>query len=125
LPLTIKDVAEAVGAEVLCHPEALTREVNVCLASDLVSDILLCPDERAFLITGLANIQLVRAAEMIDLVGVLFVRGKQPPPDVVDFARGAGLPVLRTTRTMFESCGLLYGLGFKSSVYAPPRQAST
>jgi predicted transcriptional regulator len=118
--ITIGKIAEAVQAEVLVPGKGVSQEVDVCIACDLVSDILLCPDERAFLITGLATIQLVRAADMMDLAGVLFVRGKMPPPDVVAFAEDTGLPVLATDKTMYESCGLIFRLGARAGNYRPP-----
>lgn len=118
--MKIADIARDLAAEVLAGKNGLEREVGVCIASDLVSDILLCPDERAFLVTGLATMQLVRAAEMIDLAGVLFVRGKTPSAEMLEFAEGMDLPILRTTRTMYESCGLIYKMGGKCGRYAPP-----
>lgn len=118
--MKIADIAGNLDAEVLAGQKGLEREVGVCIASDLVSDILLCPDERAFLVTGLATMQLVRAAEMIDLAGVLFVRGKTPSAEMLEFAEGMDLPILRTTRTMYESCGLIYKMGGKCGRYAPP-----
>jgi predicted transcriptional regulator len=120
LAVRVRDVAEALGAEILAGEDGLDREIGVVISSDLVSDILCCRDEGAFLITGLAKIQILRAADMIDLVGICFVRGKVPEAGVVEHARELGLPVMLTDRTMYESCGLVYRLGAKSGVYSPP-----
>lgn len=120
MTVTIRDIVEALDAQVLCGDEVLDREVGVVIASDLVSDILCCRDEGPFLITGLAKIQILRAAEMLDLIGICFVRGKQPDQAVVDYAREIDLPVILTTRTMYETSGLVYRLGIKSGVYTPP-----
>jgi len=116
----IADIARALEADVLAGEENLGRDVGAAMASDLVSDVLLCRDEKAFLFTGLASIQVLRAAEMIDLVGVCLVRGKEPPAEMVAYAREMGLPFLRTKKTLYESCGLVYRLGAQSSVYHPP-----
>jgi len=120
LVVRLRDVAEKLAADVLAGEDALDREVGVVISSDLVSDILCCRDEGAFLITGLAKIQILRAADMIDLVGICFVRGKTPEAGVVEHAREMGLPVMLTAKTMYESCGLVYQLGVKSGVYSPP-----
>ncbi len=120
MAVRVRDVAEALGAEILAGEDGLDREIGVVISSDLVSDILCCRDEGAFLITGLAKIQILRAADMIDLVGICFVRGKVPEVGVVEHARELGLPVILTDRTMYESCGLVYRLGAKSGVYSPP-----
>ena len=120
MTITIRDIVKTLDARVLCGDEVLDREVGVVIASDLVSDILCCRDEGPFLITGLAKIQILRAAEMLDLVGICFVRGKQPDQAVVDYAREMDLPVLSTPKTMYETSGLIYRLGCKSGVYTPP-----
>jgi predicted transcriptional regulator len=120
LALTIRDVAQALGAEVLAGEDGLDRDIGVAIASDLVSDILCCRDDGAFLVTGLAKIQLLRAADMIDLIGICFVRGKIPEEGVVEYAREMGLPVILTPKTMYETCGRVYQLGVKSGVYTPP-----
>lgn len=120
MAVKIRDVAEALGAEVLTGEDGLDRGIGVVIASDLVSDILCCRDEGAFLVTGLARIQLLRAADMIDLIGICFVRGKIPEEGVVEYAREMGLPVILTPKTMYETCGRVYQLGAKSGVYTPP-----
>lgn len=120
MSITIRDIVKTLDARVLCGEENLGREVGVVIASDLVSDILCCRDEAPFLITGLAKIQILRAAEMLDLVGICFVRGKAPEQAVLDYAREMDLPVLATPRTMYETSGLIYRLGCKSGVYSPP-----
>jgi predicted transcriptional regulator len=120
LTITIHDIVNALDAQVLCGGDALGREVGVVIASDLVSDILCCRDEGPFLITGLAKIQILRAAEVLDLIGICFVRGKEPERAVLDYAREMGLPVLSTPKTMYETSGLVYRLGCQSGVYSPP-----
>jgi predicted transcriptional regulator len=123
LTVTIRDIVEAVGAEVMCGEDLLGREPQCVIASDLVSDILCCREEGPFLITGLAKIQILRAADMLDLVGICFVRGKTPEAEIVDSARELGLPVICTSKTMYETCGLVFKLGARSGVYIPPREA--
>jgi predicted transcriptional regulator len=120
LAVKIRDVAEKLGADVLAGEDGLDRDIGVVISSDLVSDILCCRDDGAFLITGLAKIQILRAADMVDLIGICFVRGKTPEAGVVEYAREMGLPVMLTAKTMYESCGLVYQLGAKSGVYTPP-----
>jgi predicted transcriptional regulator len=122
LAVKIRDIVNALGADVLSGEAGLDREVGVVISSDLVSDILCCRDEGAFLITGLAKIQILRAAEVIDLIGICFVRGKEPEPAIVAYARETGFPVIRTAKTMYETCGRVYQLGAKSGEYIPPHK---
>lgn len=118
--VTVADIARALEAEVLAGSECLDRDVGCALASDLVSDVLVCREEKAFLLTGLPTIQVVRAAEVIDLVGVALVRGKRPAAEVVSFARDMGLPLLRTTKTLYDACRTVAQLGIRPAAYNPP-----
>lgn len=60
------------------------------------------------LITGLTGPQVVRTAAVVELCGVVFVRGKRPDAEVLEVAKELDVPLFATGRTMFETCGLLY-----------------
>jgi predicted transcriptional regulator len=67
------------------------------------------------LLTGLTNIQIIRVADMIEARAIVFVRGKKPGQDIIQLAGQKKLPLLVTRRFLFESCGLLYQHGMRSS----------
>jgi len=92
----------------------LNREVPCAFASDLISDILMCTKEPTLLLTGLTNNQVIRLADMIDLIGIVFVRGKKPMQDVIDMAKERGLPLVATNMTLYRSSGILYNAGLRS-----------
>ena len=69
----------------------LEKEVHTGCGSDLMSDVLAFAKDRGVLLTGLNNPQVVRTAEVMDMVCIVYVRGKKPNPDVVDLARTKGL----------------------------------
>lgn len=87
--------------------------VGRACASDLLSDVLLQNRENVILITGLANPQVIRTAELIGAVGVIFVRGKVPSQEIIDLAEEKNIPVLHTRYFMYKSCGLLYQAGLE------------
>ena len=66
------------------------------------------------LLTGLTNTQVIRLADMIDLLGIVFVRGKQPPQELVEMAEERNLVLLSTKLTMYRSSGILYNTGLRS-----------
>ena len=68
----------------------------------------------SILFTGLVNPQAVRTAEMADIKAIVFVRGKEPPPETVELAREKGIPLVTTAYPMFEACGRLYEAGLRS-----------
>ncbi|MDA8234564.1 MAG: DRTGG domain-containing protein [Clostridia bacterium] len=88
-----------------------TREVLRACGADLMSDILTHTQEGTLLITGLTTGQVVKTALLIDLAGVVFVRGKRPGREVVLEAEEHNIPLLATERSFYESCGLLYQAG--------------
>ncbi len=101
-------IKSLLDAEVLSGIEWLDREVKSACGSDLMSDVLAFTSEQALLLTGLTNIQVIRTAEMSDLAGIMFVRGKRPGPEVIEMAKDMGIPLLLTGRQMYEACGILY-----------------
>lgn len=111
--LTIKTILQAEtlnGTDQLANINAL----SAC-GSDLISDVLVFPKEKALLLTGLVNEHVIKAAEIIDLVGVVFVRGKRPPNNLINLAVEKRLPLLLTDLPLYESCGLLFSAGLKGS----------
>ncbi len=89
----------------------LDREIRVGGSADLMSDVLYFDMSQGLLVTGLINPQTVRTAEMADIVAVLIVRAKTPPPETINTAWEANIPIMGTEMTMFEACGRLYAAG--------------
>lgn len=89
-------------------------EIGKVAAADLMSDVLAFADPESVLVTGLVNPQVVITADMADIVGIIFVRGKVPPPETVAVAREERIPLIITSYTMFEACGRLYQAGLKA-----------
>lgn len=111
--MKLADVQKLLRAEVICCSESLDGEVRSACGADLMSDVLVHSKEKTLLLTGLTNVQIIRTAEMGDLVGIVLVRGKRPGQDVIQMAESKGIPVMVTSLPMFESCGILYKHGIK------------
>ena len=105
---TIKDLLEA---DVICNEENLGKHVYSACGSDMMSDVLAYVKDQAVLLTGLVNSQVIRTAEMMDMVCIVFVRSKMPTPEMIELARESGIVLLATKRRMYEACGLLYNGG--------------
>ena len=112
--MKLAEVQNVLRSEIVCGAELLDSDVLTACGSDLMSDVLVFTKENTLLLTGLTNIQVIRTAEVGDLVGIVFVRGKRPGPEVVELARGKGIPLLVTDFSMYEACGIIYGNGVKS-----------
>lgn len=109
--MRISDLRDLLEARVLCGEERIDEEVATVFASDMMSDVLACPDEINCLLTGLINQQVIRTADMMDIGLVVFVRGKCPPEEVVEMARQRDMVVILTGCRMFTACGRLYEAG--------------
>ena len=105
---TIKDLLEA---DVICNEENLGKHVYSACGSDMMSDVLAYVKDQAVLLTGLVNSQVIRTAEMMDMVCIVFVRSKMPSPEMIELARESGIVLLATKRRMYEACGILYNGG--------------
>lgn len=105
---TIKDLLDA---EVLCCEENLDADVYSACGSDMMSDVLKYVKDQAVLLTGLCNPQVIRTAEMMDMVCIVFVRGKQPNDMMVSMAEDDGIVVMTSDKRMYEACGTLYANG--------------
>ena len=106
---TLGEVRIAIGADIVWCPD-LTAPVTGVVAADLMSDVLVDSRPGYVLVTGLANVQVIRTATIADLAGVVFARGKTIPPDVLALAREARMPVFRCQRSLFETAGRLYAV---------------
>lgn len=113
--MKIRIIRELLDAEVLCGQEYMDREVNSACGSDMMSDVLAYVKDQAVLLTGLVNSQVIRTAEMMDMVCIVFVRSKRPTEEMLDLARESGIAVMCTKKRMYEACGKLYAGGLKSS----------
>ena len=107
------EIRDILNATVLCGEEYLDREVRSACASDFMSDVLAYVKDQAVLLTGLNNPQVVRTADMMDMVCIVFVRGKTPDQQLLDLAAQRDIAVLRTPHTMFQACGLLFAQGLR------------
>ncbi len=113
--MKISQIQELLEAEIVCGEDQLDEEVSSACGSDMMSDVLAYVKDQAVLLTGLVNPQVVRTAEMMDMVCVVFVRSKAPTQEMISLAKEHGMVLLKTRKRMYEACGKLYaaGLGAK------------
>lgn len=112
--MTIREIAKIIDAEILCGNDRLEYTIEVAFASDLMSDVLTLKNEHVLLITGLANIQAVRTAEISDISCVIFARNKQVTGEMIELARENNLIVLACRYSVYRTCGLLYQAGVRA-----------
>ena len=108
--MTIANVQSILNAKLWCGSSLDTEVHNAC-GSDLMSDVLAFVKDQSVLLSGLVNTQVIRTAEMMDMVCIVFVRGKEPTAEMIALAEERGIVLMSTPLRMFTACGLLYQNG--------------
>ena len=109
--MKISQMQELLEARVLCCEENIDHHVYSACGCDLMSDVLAFVKDQAVLLTGLVNPQVIRTAEMMDMICVVFVRSKVPTKEMIDLARESGIVLMVSDKRLYEACGLLYQSG--------------
>lgn len=109
--MKIKEIQELLDAELLCESGNLEGDVYSAFGCDLMSDVLAYVKDQSVLLTGLINPQVIRTAIMMDMTCVVFVRSKTPSKEVLELAKDSNIVVMRTNKTLYTSCGILYSNG--------------
>ncbi len=109
--MKISRIKELLNADVLCNEALLSNHVYSACGSDMMSDVLAYVKDQAVLLTGLVNSQVIRTAEMMDMVCIVFVRSKMPTQEMRELAEESGIVLLATDKRMYEACGILYSNG--------------
>ena len=109
--MKIVTIKQLLDAEVVCNEELLDKHVYSACGSDMLSDVRPYVKDQAVLLTGLVNSQVIRTAEMMDMVCIVLVRSKLPTPEMIELARESGIVLMTTSKRMYEACGLLYSSG--------------
>ena len=65
--MTLKEIAALSNARVIHENGHLDKVIRHAFAADLMSDVLRLDTSEMILITGLANLQVIRTAEMSDI----------------------------------------------------------
>lgn len=112
--MKVTEAISLLNAQVHCCEELIeTTEIKSACGSDMMSDVLSFVKDQSVMLTGLINTQVIRTAEMMDVVCIIFVRGKSPDDDMINLAKERNIILLSTPHRMFTSCGILYSNGLE------------
>lgn len=109
--MKITQIRDLLNAQVLYGEENLDQDVISACGSDMMSDVLAYVKAQAVLLTGLVNSQVIRTAEMMDMICIVFVRSKKPSEEMIALAKEHNIVLLTTDLRMYEACGILYKSG--------------
>jgi redox-sensing transcriptional repressor len=108
--MKLLELAQKIGARILTPGLGTSSEVTRIYAGDRVSDLLNEASDKTLLVTNLANLQMVRVAELMEVPGICFVDGVDPGQEIIDLATENGTLLMVSPAGVFETCGLIYQL---------------
>lgn len=111
--MKISEIIELTESLLVAGDPGKSTDIERAFSSDLMSDVLTLDDHQIILITGLANVQLIRTVEIADVPVVLLCRNKKASPEMIDLANEIGIVLLETPYSIFRSSGILYQNGLK------------
>jgi hypothetical protein len=113
LIVKISELIQLTEAKIAAGNPEKPINIERAFSSDLMSDVLTLDDHYIILITGLANVQLIRTVEMADVPVVLLCRNKKATPEMIELANEIGIILLETPFSIFRASGILYQNGLK------------
>ena len=111
--MTIREMQKVLDARFLYGEEMADLEAQFVFSSDMMSDVLAFVKDQSVLLTGLVNPQVVRTADMMDMLCIVFVRGKEPDQMMINLAQSRGIVLMNTSLRMFDACGALWDSGLR------------
>ncbi len=109
--MLLSKVQEVLDAKVLTGDNLSEIDVRSACGCDLMSDVLAYVKDQGLLLTGLINPQVIRTAEMMDIIAICFVRGKRPGDEIIELANDKNITLMTTHHPLYEACGMLYNAG--------------
>jgi redox-sensing transcriptional repressor len=106
--MKLEELAQKIGARILTPGDPDGTVVTRIYAGDRVSDLLNEASDKTLLVTNLANVQMVRVAELMEVPGVCFVEGVDPEEDIIELATANRTLIMVSPVGVFETCGLIY-----------------
>ena len=111
--MNIADIVSITNGKIVCNSYRDDVELTYAFSSDLLSDVLTVNRTGILLITGVANLQTIRTAEMAEVPCILLVRNKKASPEMIDLAHELGITIIECAGSMFGTSGKLYQQGLK------------
>lgn len=109
--MNIRELANAIDAEVMTKSVELSREVSAGYTCDLLSWVMAHGKEGMAWITVQTHMNVIAVATLHDMSCVIVPEGNRVEDDVVQKADEEGVAVLTTGLTAFEICGRMYQAG--------------
>ena len=109
--MTIKELMDITGAELLTRDADLTAEVESGYSCDLLSWVMAHGKPGMAWITVQPHMNVVAVATLHDMACVIVPEGAAIPDEVSAKAEEEGIAMLSSAKSAYELCGMMYGAG--------------
>jgi predicted transcriptional regulator len=89
------------------------KEISGVYISDMVSDVIANAKPGNLLVTVQIHNNVVAAANLVDISGIVVTQGKLPADDVVKMAEKAEIPIFTTDLNRWQVATKLYEAGIR------------
>jgi predicted transcriptional regulator len=93
--------------------EVFDKEITGVYMSDMVSDVIANAQAGNLLVTLQVHSNVIAAANLVDLAGIVVTQGKRPPEDVVRMADKAKISLFTTDLNRWQVATKLYEAGVR------------
>jgi len=109
--MKLKDLADKL--ELKSATKAFDKDVTGVYISDMVSDVIANAKAGDLLVTVQIHGNVIAAANLVDICGIVVTQGKAPAEDVVAMAEKAEIPIFTTGLTRWQVATRLYEAGIR------------
>jgi predicted transcriptional regulator len=110
----LKEIIKILNATTITS--SVDRELNIKTAcsADMMSAVLYYHTPDSLLITGLAQPQVIRTAEIAGIKTIMFILDKKPAENIISLAEKHNISLLSTPFCMYTASGKLFEAGLPS-----------
>ena len=101
--MTVKEIAEKLGAKILCMPSP-DRKVTAGYAGDLLSWVMGKAPSDALWATIMSNVNIVAVAMLRDVAAIVVCEGAEIGEDVIERAKAQDVNLLLSDKGIYEIC---------------------
>jgi len=109
--MKVQELAERL--ELKAATKSFDHDVTGVYISDMVSDVIANAKAGNLLVTAQVHSNVIAAANLVDICGIVITQGKAISDDVVKMAEKAEIPVFTTALSRWQVATRLYEAGIR------------
>ena len=109
--MKLKELAEKLELKFVTR--SFDKEISGVYISDMVSAVIANAKAGNLLVTVQIHNNVIAAANLVDLSGIIVTQGKLPADDVIKMAEKAEIPILSTDLNRWQVATKLYEAGIR------------